>query len=60
MDAAQLVRPLEPRAADPASGRPGKRSAQAGGWKPIGPRLGNGEAWFTTAVLAEARSTLAP
>lgn len=37
-----------------------KRSAQAGGWKPTGPRLDNGEAWFTTAVLAEARSTLAP
>lgn len=32
-----------------------KRSAQAEGWKPEGPRLGNGEAWFTTAVLAEAR-----
>lgn len=37
-----------------------KRSAQAGGWKPEGPRLGNGDAGFTTAVLAEARPALAP
>lgn len=36
-----------------------KRSAQAEGWKPEGPRLGNGEAWFTTAVLAEARPAMA-
>ncbi|KOP53221.1 hypothetical protein OX88_21420 [Pseudomonas coronafaciens pv. porri] len=36
-----------------------KRSAQAEGWKPEGPRLGNGEAWFTTAVLAEARPDMA-
>ena len=27
--------------------------------KPRGRRRGNGEAWFTTAVLAEARSTVA-
>jgi hypothetical protein len=36
-----------------------KRSAQAEGWKPEGPRLGNGEAWFTTADLAEARPDMA-
>lgn len=35
-----------------------KRSAQAEGWKSEGPRLGNGEAWFTTAVLAEARPAM--
>lgn len=36
-----------------------KRSAQAEGWKPEGPGLGNGEAWFTTAVLAEGRPAMA-
>lgn len=41
----------------PGDAKCGQQQARRAVWKPKGRRLGDGEDWFTTAVLAGARLT---